>query len=299
MKQVQVVAISTLSDVLLLVQHLVQLCTADCGDEHERGRTAREVQLRINRRQRKAADWSGRRHLFSLQRPAGRIFALAQVALKVAGKFRRTTKKNLKTGYKISPLKLTKRRRTMNTISNNTQNRLSVCVSKHGTPKTVNFHPQPVRLALLVALTLGMLAASRIPADAAVIQASSGLPILCVNVFDDNPANETKVIAYPCSADFNNQWDWVDGQFIGLGTTVAGSKCLDVVGNSTEVGAKIDLFSCNGTGGQQWEIKNPKNLPGEIYNPASGLCLDLSGGEGAQLTLQVCDGSANQNWKIE
>jgi len=184
----------------------------------------------------------------------------------------------------------------MNTTS--TQNRLSAFVSKLGIPTAVNSHHQPARLALLVALTLGAVVASRIPANAAVIQTESGLPILCVNVFGDETANETKVIAYYCSADFNNQWNWIEGQFIGVGSTAAGNKCLDVAGDSTAVGAKIDLFTCNGSGGQQWEVRNPKNLPGEIYNPASGLCLSWIDGEGAQLTLQVCNGGSHQNWTI-
>jgi hypothetical protein len=186
----------------------------------------------------------------------------------------------------------------MNATSTNSKNGLSVLMSQHGTSVAVNSHRRSLRLALLASLTIGMLLATQTPAHAVEIQAESGLPILCVNVFGDVATNETKVIAYYCSADFNNQWDWIDGQFIGLGSTASGNKCLDVAGDSTDVGAKIDLFTCNNSGGQQWEIKNPKNLPGEIYNPASGLCLDRRGGLDAQLTLQVCDGSANQNWTL-
>jgi hypothetical protein len=186
----------------------------------------------------------------------------------------------------------------MNATSTNSKNELSVLMSQDGTSAVVNSQRRSVRLALLAALTIGMLVASRVPANAAVIQTESGLPILCVNVSGDETANETKVIAYYCSADFNNQWNWIEGQFIGVGSSAAGNKCLDVVGNSTEVGAKIDLFTCNGSGGQQWEIRNPKNLPGEIYNPASGLCLSWIAGENEQLTLQVCNGGTHQNWTI-
>ncbi len=186
----------------------------------------------------------------------------------------------------------------MNTTSNKSQNRLSAFASEQGIPTAINSHHRLVRLAVLAALTLGMLVTSRLPAHAMVIQSESGLPILCVNVFGDVSTNETKVVPYYCSADFNNQWNWIDGQFIGLGSSASGNKCLDVAGDSTDVGAKIDLFTCNNSGGQQWEIRNPKNLPGEIYNPASGLCLDRRGGLNVQLTLQVCDGSANQNWTI-
>ena len=41
---------------------------------------------------------------------------------------------------------------------------------------------------------------------------------------------------------------------IGLdGTLPIAGKCLDVLGQSTSNGGKIDLFTCNGGPNQQWD----------------------------------------------
>jgi hypothetical protein len=145
---------------------------------------------------------------------------------------------------------------------------------------------------------VGMLAARPSTANAAIIRgAGSATPILCVNVKGDVSTNGTPVQAYFCSGNFNDQWEYVNGQFIGLGSNASAAKCLDVVGDGTAPGTPIDLFTCNGSGGQEWRLGGlPDNY--NIVNTPTGLCLDSKGGEGVQLTIETCDESVSQNWKI-
>ena len=72
---------------------------------------------------------------------------------------------------------------------------------------------------------------------------------------------------------------------IGLdGTLPIAGKCLDVLGQSTSNGGKIDLFTCNGGPNQQWTLR-PN---GEIAGLQSGRCLDdpaFSSTNGTQLDI--------------
>ncbi|KUL27024.1 ThuA domain-containing protein [Actinoplanes awajinensis] len=72
------------------------------------------------------------------------------------------------------------------------------------------------------------------------------------------------------------------------------NKCLDVNGGSSLDGAKIQLWTCNGSGAQNWSVS------GQVWrNPSSNKCLDVAGGataNGTKVQLWTCNGSAAQNW---
>jgi hypothetical protein len=82
------------------------------------------------------------------------------------------------------------------------------------------------------------------------------------------------------------------------GSTVkALDKCLDVSGNGTADGAKVQLWSCNGGANQNWQA----NPDGSLRNPQSGKCLDVSGAnssDGTLVHLWTCHGGANQKWTL-
>ncbi len=64
-------------------------------------------------------------------------------------------------------------------------------------------------------------------------------------------------------------------------------------GNSTTPGAKLELYDCNGVGGQQWVPQ----ANGSIVNPQSGLCLDDPSGNttnGTQLQIWTCNNESPQ-----
>ncbi|WP_309133792.1 beta-1,3-glucanase family protein [Cellulomonas sp.] len=113
-------------------------------------------------------------------------------------------------------------------------------------------------------------------------------------------------------------------------------KCLDVPGGTFTAGARVQMWTCNGTAAQRWvatggalrvgpdqcldvvwggtangtpvQIATCSGNPaqqwvlsgaGDLVNPASNRCLDIAdwgAGDGARLQIWDCAGSANQRW---
>ncbi|WP_327301710.1 ricin-type beta-trefoil lectin domain protein [Streptomyces goshikiensis] len=120
--------------------------------------------------------------------------------------------------------------------------------------------------------------------------------------------------------------------------TDSASNCVDNDGESTADGNRVQIWPCNGTSAQQFEIRDDGTLrvqgkcldaargatvngtplqiwhcngtsaqqflpraDGSVYNPASGRCLDLPGDDttrGRQLQLYDCNRSFSQRWTI-
>ncbi|MFI5756689.1 ricin-type beta-trefoil lectin domain protein [Streptomyces sp. NPDC051569] len=77
--------------------------------------------------------------------------------------------------------------------------------------------------------------------------------------------------------------------------TGLGGKCVDVASGSSANGAAVQLYDCNGSAAQQWDV----NSDGTIR--ALGKCLDVkdnSTANGAQLQLWDCTGGPNQRWTV-
>ncbi|RBP12249.1 ricin-type beta-trefoil lectin protein [Roseiarcus fermentans] len=126
----------------------------------------------------------------------------------------------------------------------------------------------------------------------------------CVDVGGASTANGTKVGPFPCNNQFNEQWIYLNGQFLGLGTccgngTFPGaSTCLSVHDNSINAGSLVELDACvirNST--QLWEPR----YDGSIINMGANKCLDSQGqiGGGFQLVINTCNGSAGQKWNLK
>ena len=78
-------------------------------------------------------------------------------------------------------------------------------------------------------------------------------------------------------------------------TGIAG-KCVDDAGASPQNGTKVDVWDCNGTGGQSWYVGSDGTL--RMGGP-NGKCLDAVGqgtGNGTPVQLWDCGGSDNQKW---
>ena len=88
----------------------------------------------------------------------------------------------------------------------------------------------------------------------------------------------------------------VDQHWVFTNNTVQTmTRCLDISGNSSAIGAKVDLFNCNGVGGQTWVPQ----ANGSLLNPQSGLCLDDPSGNttnGTQLQIYTCNGNVAQQF---
>jgi chitinase len=122
----------------------------------------------------------------------------------------------------------------------------------------------------------------------------------------------------------------------GAITGLAG-KCADVAGGNSANGTAIDLYTCNGTAAQQWQVASDGTLRAlgkcmdvaaagtangtvvDLYdcngtgaqqwthsgatlvNPASGKCLDVTGPssvDGTRLQIWTCGTGTNQQWTL-
>ena len=74
-------------------------------------------------------------------------------------------------------------------------------------------------------------------------------------------------------------------------------RCLDIDGDGTAVGTKVELWDCNGVGGQKWVQQSN----GSLLNPQSGLCLDDPSdntANGTVLQIYTCNGTAAQVFSV-
>ncbi|MFD9504918.1 ricin-type beta-trefoil lectin domain protein [Streptomyces sp. NPDC060035] len=81
---------------------------------------------------------------------------------------------------------------------------------------------------------------------------------------------------------------------VGQITGPAG-KCVDVAGASAVNGTAVQLYDCNGTAAQQWNVGSDGTIR------ALGKCLDVKDGgtaNGSLAQLWDCTGSANQRWSV-
>jgi streptogrisin D len=120
--------------------------------------------------------------------------------------------------------------------------------------------------------------------------------------------------------------------------SAATSKCLDINASGTADGTKIQIWTCNATGAQQWTIGGDGTVRGlgkcldvrssgtangtivhlwtcngtgaqvwsiqsngSLVNPQSARCLDVAGNgtaDGTQVQIWDCTGGANQRWTL-
>ena len=74
-------------------------------------------------------------------------------------------------------------------------------------------------------------------------------------------------------------------------------RCIDVGGNSTTAGTKVDIWDCNGGSNQGWTF----TAAGELRVYGGTQCLDAFDGgtaEGTKLILWPCHGGTNQQWRL-
>jgi parallel beta-helix repeat protein len=130
---------------------------------------------------------------------------------------------------------------------------------------------------------------------------------LCVDDIYGNTTNSSSVVGiWDCNHHETQAWSFQsDGtiRIMGLNPTPLSTKCLDTGGLLTQ-GAKITLYDCIiGNKFQQWRISPSTSTPGHasIVNPASGLCLDDTGGsttDGTQFQLNQCLDNASQRFLL-
>ena len=116
----------------------------------------------------------------------------------------------------------------------------------------------------------------------------------CVDVAaDDTGVNGAGVQLWDCQSYAVDQ-HWFHQSNGSLRTL---GRCLDVVGNGTANGTVVQLWDCNGAGGQVWN----QQADGSLRNPQSGRCLDSPNGastSGTRLQIYDCNGSAAQRFTL-
>ena len=116
----------------------------------------------------------------------------------------------------------------------------------------------------------------------------------CVDVAgDDNGGYGTAVQLWDCQSGAVDQ-HWYHN---GNGSLRTLNRCLDIIGNGTANGTQVELWDCNGVGGQNWQ----QQADGSLRNPQSGRCLDAPGGatgNGTRLQIWDCNGTAAQKFAL-
>jgi non-reducing end alpha-L-arabinofuranosidase len=110
---------------------------------------------------------------------------------------------------------------------------------------------------------------------------------------DDTGGDSTFVQLWNCQSYAIDQ-HWYHNSNGSLETL---GRCLDIDGNGTAAGTKVELWDCNGVGGQVWQQQSN----GSLLNPQSGLCLDDPSdntADGTQLQIYTCNGTAAQQFAL-
>ncbi|MBH0130350.1 glycoside hydrolase family 16 protein [Salinibacterium sp. NK8237] len=84
--------------------------------------------------------------------------------------------------------------------------------------------------------------------------------------------------------------DSAEGTITGIG-----GKCVDVAGSNTNNGTQVQLYTCNGTDAQSWDIRSDGTVR------AFDKCLDVEAANttnGTRVQLFECNGTAAQQWYL-
>ena len=72
-----------------------------------------------------------------------------------------------------------------------------------------------------------------------------------------------------------------------------GGKCVDVAGGNSADGTQVQLYTCNGTAAQTWDVRSDGTIR------ALGKCLDVAWGDsanGTKVQIVACNGNVAQQW---
>ncbi len=116
----------------------------------------------------------------------------------------------------------------------------------------------------------------------------------CVDVIGDDTGTDGALVdLWGCQSGAVDQ-HWTHNSDDSLSTL---GRCLDIDGDGTAAGTKVELWDCNGVGGQVWQQQSN----GSLLNPQSGLCLDDPSGntsDGTQLQIYTCNGTGAQDFAL-
>jgi Ricin-type beta-trefoil lectin domain/Glycosyl hydrolase family 79 C-terminal beta domain len=144
----------------------------------------------------------------------------------------------------------------------------------------------------------GLTATTGITLGGQSVQANGALPTPVATGFSVN--GDTLTVTVPAgSAELLTFGGSGSGGGSTTTTFVGGlsGKCLSVTGGSTADGATAEIYTCNGSGSENWTV----NPSGTIVGGLSGECLEVTGSSTANyagVDIATCDGAANQEWTV-
>ncbi|WP_018565527.1 ricin-type beta-trefoil lectin domain protein [Streptomyces sp. PsTaAH-124] len=87
---------------------------------------------------------------------------------------------------------------------------------------------------------------------------------------------------------------WIGDSPLVLHAHGSSANCLDVESGKKDNGTPVQIYTCNGSAAQQWQIRD-----GALANVASGKCLDVKSAgtaDGTAIQIWTCNQSPAQNW---
>ena len=119
---------------------------------------------------------------------------------------------------------------------------------------------------------------------------------LCIDDNANGSVNYTKIQIWSCNKGANQQFTIVpDNNDDPTNTITINGKCVDLNGSIAN-NTPIVLYTCSDSaGGQKWQLSSDNT----IYNPYSGLCLEIPGASttnGTQLDIWTCNSKPYETW---
>lgn len=115
----------------------------------------------------------------------------------------------------------------------------------------------------------------------------------CIDITNANQENGATVQYFDCTPNVVPQQQW---ELLSTGQLrSANNKCLDVKGPLNAIDVPLEMWECQDTPTQQWQLTDNN----EVINTTSELCITLENGMTANSTileLATCDGSLTQMW---
>ncbi|MCX3063059.1 RICIN domain-containing protein [Streptomyces beihaiensis] len=91
---------------------------------------------------------------------------------------------------------------------------------------------------------------------------------------------------------------WIGDKPLTVAFHAAGGKCLDVEGGKTGNGTPVQIYTCNGSGAQQWTVYGDDSGL-HLENTKSQRCLDIqhdNAVDGTKIQIWDCNSSPAQTW---
>ncbi len=121
---------------------------------------------------------------------------------------------------------------------------------------------------------------------------------MCLDERGGQTGKGNPVQVWRCTGDRAQRWEFQPGAMPGgTGELMLDGRCLDIEGQATRAGSVAGLWPCTGEANQQWLITGDA---GELYNPASRMCLNDPGGarDGLQVDIDSCSRTRQESWTL-